>query len=246
MGGVYSDLGQDQKALEYYQQALGIAHEIGDREGEVIDLHNIGFLYEELGDTAQAIHFFQQAVEVLESIQGEITVGELKASLAGERASTYENLISLLWEEGRSAEALNYAERARARAFLDQLAGGIIDFRAGADANLLEREQALRNEIIALHTELVTLRGRPTNELDTEAIAAIETKLKKQESDYSQLLTEIKLQSPEVAGLVSVDVASLSDIQSLLDSDTTLVEYFVMEDRTLAFIISVHHHQGFV
>jgi hypothetical protein len=38
------------------------------------------------------------------------------------------------------------------------------------------------------------------------------------------LLTELKLQSLEAASLVSVDVATLDEIQSLLDADTTLQE----------------------
>jgi CHAT domain-containing protein/Tfp pilus assembly protein PilF len=241
IGLIYSNLGQQAKALDHYERALAIMQEVGDRAAAGVTLGNIGFLYKEQGDNPKAISYFQQAITLIESLQSEIRVEELKSSFAAnvaEQTNTYERLVDLLWEEDRFQDAFDYTERARARAFLDQLAGGAIDFRAGADADLLARELTLRNEIAALRTQLITLRNRPTNELDMDAIAAVEAQLGAQESDYSQLLTDIKLQSPEVAELVSVDVAPLEDIQRLLDANTTLIEYFFTEDRLLAFIIT--------
>jgi tetratricopeptide (TPR) repeat protein len=238
IGGVYDSLGQHEEALDHFQQALTIAQETGDRYREAINLRNIGFIYKEQGDTTRAIEWLQKSVEVLESMQSEITVEELKASFAAEQSYTYENLISLLWEAARWEEAFNYAERARARAFLDQLGGGNLDFRAGADANLIEREQSLRDEINALRSQLITLQSRPQSERDPTATAALQKDLANRENEYARLLTEIKVQSPEVAELVSVDVASSAEVQNLLDANTTLVEYLVTADRVLAFLIT--------
>jgi CHAT domain-containing protein/Tfp pilus assembly protein PilF len=238
IGVVYDNLAQDNLAAEYYQQALAIYRELGDQAGEAELLANLGYVSEQQGLYDQAISYSQQAVEVVEAIQGEIRVEELKTSFVSEYAEAYEFLIGLLWNEHRFEEAFNYAERARARAFLDGLANGTLDFRAGVDADLLAREQALSSEIVALRTELVNLRSHPSAELDTDAIAVAQEELAEREAEYARLLTDIKLQSPEVAGLVSVDVATLAEIQGLLDSNTTLVEYFVTEDRTLAFLIT--------
>ena len=41
-GTAYSDLGEPRKAIEYYEQALKISREIGDRRGEGTDLGNLG------------------------------------------------------------------------------------------------------------------------------------------------------------------------------------------------------------
>jgi CHAT domain-containing protein/Tfp pilus assembly protein PilF len=237
-GEIYRKLGQYPEALDYAQQALAISQEIGDLEGESVTLSNIGFLHQQQGNGADAILYYQQAITVIESIQADIKVEELKASFATEQTGTYEYLIGLLWEEARFQEAFSYAERARARAFLDQLAGGALDFRGGADADLLKSEQALRNEITSLRAQLVTLRNRPSAEWNIDAIATTQADLGAREADYAQLLIYIKVQSPEVASLVSVDVASIGDVQALLDVNITLVEYFVTNDRTLAFIIT--------
>jgi CHAT domain-containing protein/Tfp pilus assembly protein PilF len=156
-------------------------------------------------------------------------------------------------------QAFNYVERSRARAFLDQFANGPINFRTGVSAKLLQQEEtikaqiaalrtqlnqlltqerSLQHQITAVRTQLVNLRSHPSNQLDTEAIATLQKQLLTLEKDYTNLLTELKLQSPEAASLVSVDVATLDEIQSLLDADTTLVEYFLTENLILAFIIT--------
>jgi CHAT domain-containing protein/Tfp pilus assembly protein PilF len=238
IGSIYLEVGEFQQAMEYFLTALEIAREVGDQAGEVTRLTNIAFLYEQQGKRDQAITHYQQAIKIRESMQSAITVEELKASFAAEQGSAYQRLIDLLWEEGRFEESFNYAERARARAFLDQVAGGTLDIRAGANSDLLRREQAIRDEINALRNQLIRLRSRPQIEWDTAVIVAAQNDLADRETEYARLLTEIKLQSPEVASLVSVDVPPLADIQSLLDPNTTLVEYFVMEERTLVFIIT--------
>ncbi|NES00730.1 MAG: CHAT domain-containing protein, partial [Symploca sp. SIO1B1] len=221
-----------------YNQALPILKEVGNRSIEAITLSNIGFSYENQGKTAQAIDFYQQAIKVRESIQGNIKVSELKASFASQQVGAYERLINLYVDQGNFEAAFNYTERAKARAFLDQVANDRINIRAGADSQLLEKEQALKKEIIALSQRLITLRNRPKNQWDNETIANTENQLTASKTAYENLLTQIKIQSPEIADLISVDVAPLADIQSLLDTDTTLIEYFVTEERTFAFIIN--------
>ena len=42
LGIAYKDLGQVEAAIGCYQQALGIAREIGHRRGESADLTNLG------------------------------------------------------------------------------------------------------------------------------------------------------------------------------------------------------------
>ena len=238
IGVIYNNDNQPQKALDFYQQALAIQREVSDRAGEKQTLYNMGVSYEKQNNTAQAIDLYRQAVEVAESIQGEIKIEELKATYASQQADVYSRLINLLWNKGDFEAAFNYVERSRARAFLDQLAGGKIDLRTEGNSQLLDREQALKAEIITLRQQLIALRDRPQNEWDNNAIANVKNQIDARERDYEDLLIQLKLQNPKTADLISVDVAPLADIQHLLDAETTLVEYFVTDKRTLAFIIT--------
>ncbi|NER99300.1 MAG: CHAT domain-containing protein, partial [Symploca sp. SIO1B1] len=238
LGEVYQAIGQPQQALNYYGRALQLQQEISDRSGEGVTLSNIAHLNESRGNTAQAIDFYQQAIKVKESILGSIKVEELKASFASLQVDTYTRIINLYGEQGNFEAAFNYAERVKARAFLYQFANSRMNISASADPQLLKQEQALKTEIIALSQGLITIRNRPKKQWDNETIAETENQLNAREKDYENLLTQLKIQSPETADLISVDVASLGDIQGWLDADTTLVEYFVTDQRTFAFIIT--------
>ncbi|MGJ5634882.1 CHAT domain-containing protein, partial [Nostoc sp. CALU 1950] len=61
-------LGQYPKALEFYQQALAIIKEIGDRSGESTTLNNIGAIYDSLGQYPKALEYFQQALAIIKEI----------------------------------------------------------------------------------------------------------------------------------------------------------------------------------
>jgi CHAT domain-containing protein len=67
-------LGQYQKAIEFHQQQLTIAREIGDRNEEANSLNNLGLAYKSLGQYQKAIEFHQQSLAIYREIgdrQGE-------------------------------------------------------------------------------------------------------------------------------------------------------------------------------
>ena len=238
MGKIHAALGDNATALEHYNQALLISRAVGNRLGEASVLSNLAGFYEGQENSTAAINYYQQSIAITESIQGEIQLEELKSPFASERIDPYFRLINLLGAQGDFTAAFNYAERAKARAFLDQIANGRIDFRAGVDAQLLQQEQDLNNQMAETQRQLIALRSQPQDQWDTATIAETDARLTALQQDYASLLIQIKLQSPATASLVTVDVAPLEEIQSLLEPETTLVEYFVTGDRTFAFILT--------
>ncbi len=241
MGIAHTQLGDYQAATESFKQARQILQDIGDRDAYGQALAGTAFLHQKLGDTDLAIVLYKEAIEIKESIRSQLMVGAFKSSFEERQIDTYEQIIKLLWDRGDKEEAFNYVERARAKTFLDRLADGKIDFRTKAEPELLELEQALEVERIATRKELIALKNLPDNEQDKEAIAKLGQDLTKIETEYTNLLTQIELQHPEVASLVSLQprkLLSLAQIQQKLNNDTTLIEYFVTEDRTFAFIIT--------
>ena len=62
LGNAYSDLGDYQKAIEFYDQVLVLHREIDDKKGEGIDLGNLGNAYFLLGDAKKAIEFYKGAM----------------------------------------------------------------------------------------------------------------------------------------------------------------------------------------
>ncbi|MCP4428517.1 MAG: tetratricopeptide repeat protein, partial [Chloroflexi bacterium] len=61
LGGVYRGLGQPEKALQYFNEALPIIREVGDRMGEATTLNNLGEIYRKLGQPEKALRYLNKA-----------------------------------------------------------------------------------------------------------------------------------------------------------------------------------------
>ncbi len=61
-------MGETRKAIEYYEQALKISREIGDRRNEGNWLGNLGLAYADLGETRKAIEYYEQALKISREI----------------------------------------------------------------------------------------------------------------------------------------------------------------------------------
>ncbi|MEA5418579.1 tetratricopeptide repeat protein [Spirulina sp. CCNP1310] len=105
IGGVYSDLGEKSRALEYYNQALPLLRAVGNRRREAITLSNIGGVYSDLGEKSRALEYYNQALPLLRAVgdrEGEATILSIVGlvySDIGEnsRALEYYNQALPLW-----------------------------------------------------------------------------------------------------------------------------------------------------
>ncbi len=63
LGVAYKNLGEPRRAIEFYEQHLAIAHEIGDRQGEAIASWNLGTEIEKTGNLTRADELMQVVVD---------------------------------------------------------------------------------------------------------------------------------------------------------------------------------------
>jgi tetratricopeptide (TPR) repeat protein len=101
IGGIYDSLGQREKALDFYNRALPIWEEVGDRAGLAITLNNIGPVYDSLGQREKALDFYNRALPIWEEV--------------GDRAGLAITLnnIGLVYDSlGQQEKALDFFNRA--------------------------------------------------------------------------------------------------------------------------------------
>ncbi len=65
----YFDLGEPRKAIEYYEQALKITREIGDRRGEGNALFNTSLALDGLDKREEAVKLAKEALAIYEQIE---------------------------------------------------------------------------------------------------------------------------------------------------------------------------------
>ena len=109
LGRTYNVLGEKQKALNYYKQALTLFQVVGDspeerlrqRRGEASTLHNIGIVYYNLEEKQKALDSYKQAITLFQAV----------ADRKGESAAL--NNIGLVYSDlGENQQALAYYNQA--------------------------------------------------------------------------------------------------------------------------------------
>jgi len=108
LGVAYKRLGEYKQAIDYYQQSLTIAREIGDRWGESIALCNLGETFIKLERYSEALEKLQLALEICKAISNRST-----------EALTYKNLATLHHQMGRPLAGISKSAQL-AREFCQQ------------------------------------------------------------------------------------------------------------------------------
>ena len=101
LGLAYADLGETQRAIQFFEQALLIDRELGDRRGEGANLGNLGNAYTGLGETQRSIHFYEQALVIAREIRDRRDEGNALGGLG-----------NAYWSIGENQRALQFYEQA--------------------------------------------------------------------------------------------------------------------------------------
>ncbi len=238
LGRVYRILKQYDKAIESYQQALTIFGQVGDRHNEATALVGLAQAQRDRGNVAEARRQIETALSLFETVRASLDSQESRASYFAGQQSAFQFYTDLLMQlrqqepaAGHEATALAVSERARARSLLEILTDARLDFRAGGDAALLERERTLLQQINARAAKLMQ-RNSP------EQVSALKKELNELEDEYQMAQAKIRKASPHHAALTQPQPLKLKEIQQQLDADTLLLEYSLGAERSYLWAIT--------
>lgn len=192
-----------------------------------------GVLQYKAGRVAEGIASYREAVDLYETIQGDLRVPDLLSGLNDQSGYlVYEQFIEILAAEGREKEAFEYSERARTRALLNAVGQTRISRPASSlrpEGDLLKRAEELRHKLQGLEVaNRIAGFGMQEPRASAEEIRR----------EYSDVLLQLRRSDPEYADLVQAGTVGLAELRKqVLPGDTTLVEFFVTEKHTFAWIV---------
>ena len=117
LGNAYLSLGDYAKAIEYAQQQLAIVREIKDRQSEGGVLNNLGLALSNSGNLPAAEKTLLDSIKVLESLRAGLDDAN-KVSIFETQTNPYVILQKVFIAQKKTNDALEIAERGRARAFV--------------------------------------------------------------------------------------------------------------------------------
>ena len=228
MGDIYLEQKQFPQALDSFQEALALAER--QRRPASIGLASgrIAYTLREMGRPEEALPYSRQAIEQIESIRSLLDSPADRQSYFEGAMLTYGNVIRTLLASKRWAEAFDYSERARSRAFLDVL---------GTKAQLSKARSELFAEERALNERIAALKSRLSAEQEEADTASLRAELREAERAYNGFLTKVSKENKEQASLMTVKPLTSNQVQELLDPETTLISYFVSREFVRVWIV---------
>jgi len=223
-GLMHSQRGELAAARELWLAAL---EESPRLDAEVALLAFMGFSYAHERQDAEAIHYLVRAVADVEKAAEDVQVEELLAGYLGSGSQViFADLVDLLARTGKWDEAFGYAERARARAFLQGLGNPRLLPSQGADPQLVREAEDLRLRILGLERRAV---GSP---------ADLATELRQARESYQSLLVRLKVTNQNRTMRSKVEPAKSESVRAELPADTSLISYFVSSARIHAWVLA--------
>ena len=164
---IYGNLGQRDRALTFYQQALLILEEVGTRAEVAMALSNLGTAYASVGKSERALNYYQRALPILEEVGDRHTQGII-----------LNNMGKLYSDTGQREQALQYYHRALP--ILEELENYTVESTARFNLALLHRAQGRLEQAVAELRRAVVLEGQaghPDLESDSALLAQVEREL---------------------------------------------------------------------
>ncbi|MCP4403841.1 MAG: CHAT domain-containing protein [bacterium] len=241
IGRLYAERQEYQKAIRYYRQSLTLCQTIGDQETAWLTYYNLGNVYRDQANFTEALQNYSESIRIIESIRSKLRIDDFKTSFLNDKIDVYKAIIDLLVERGQKEEAFHYLERAKSRALVDLLSHQRIVAGEGVDERLLkEKEQAddrIRNVLGKLREEYSQSQEK------RDRVFRLTGELRQEQQNYRKLLHEIQTKNPEYASLISVNPPNLQEIQRLIPERAAFLEYVILEEKTLMFIVTRHELQ---
>lgn len=123
LASLYQKLGKIDQSIDYQKQSLAIAQKIGDLLSEGQSYGNLGGIYFSLNNYQESEKNYKSAINVWENIRAKLGKNyNLKVSIFESQKRSYHGLQEALIAQSKAEEALEIAERGRARAFVELLA----------------------------------------------------------------------------------------------------------------------------
>jgi len=213
--------------------------------------YNLGRTYKYAGQFENAYRVFHTAIEMAEQLRSEITLNagtvEDKRKLAEAWSQVYPSMVEVCLELNRASEAIEYVERSKNQSLVELLTSKELYPKQESyhDYTLYqkhcERLDSSRQEIVAAQQQLESLRDRRAFSYQ-EASKDLQEKV----SVLNTLLNEIKPHDESFNLTQQVNNISFSEIQTLIDNQTAILEWYLLENRVLAFIITPHSSEPII
>ncbi len=191
-------------------------------------LFNLGLAYQDTEQFNSAYEVFANAIDSVELLRGDIISGnEAKQKLSEEWNKLYRKIVEVCIKIKYYTQAIEYVERSKARNFIDLLANRHLSNVFPPDIiTILEQ---LKSEVAIGQYQLQNGTAENPKTL-TKHLHNLRWQRKELEDRYLPIGNSFKF----------------NQIQTILDKDTALIEWYIADDTFFTFIVNHQTSQPIV
>ncbi|WP_053221585.1 CHAT domain-containing protein [Limnoraphis robusta] len=206
-------------AIAFYQKALKVRTREAFPQDHTDTLFNLGLAYQDAEKWQDAYDTFCDAIYTTESLREEILSGdESKQKLAEEWTKLYVNIVKTCLQLNKPIEALEYAERSKTRNLVEQIL--LRDSDNIFPPDVADKLAQLRDDIASAQYQIQ--QGQVENYQE----------LAQRLQNLRQQRNQLQDQYLPVGYGFQFDT-----FQQILDSETVVIEWYILRETFLAFII---------
>lgn len=235
LGEAQESLGHLKEALATENRALRAFRDYGmnsDQEWEIE--WRIGHIDRALSRREEALSHYENSVQELERLRAVgLNTEAGRAGFGSLSRTVYDETADLLHDMHRDDQALEVAERGRARAFLDMLAVT----RSGLPDELTPEQRKREDELSIRVSSAQKSLWKENVPADEER--KLQAELTSAEDDLEAFHLEVRHSNPRYATIRYPEPIRVGEIQNrLLDDQTALVEFLLGEKRSLVWVVT--------
>ncbi len=226
---------QHEAAIKHFLSGEEIVRDTADPELSWRLAYGRGQSLEALQRNDDALVAYQSAVRTIESVRSELREERFRAGYIEDKYQVYVALVELLLKLNRITEAFGFAERLRARSYLELLDRGQPPIRSEAQR---QTEATLRSRIRHLQRQIEEESSKARPEQKRQAFDAFSQELALAEHDYQSFLAALLPSDSAYASVRALKVPSTVEVQQQLPPGTALLEYVIAQDNVLVFVLT--------
>lgn len=244
LGAVYLELEQISAAISSFRSAL----EIYTPSAFPLECFGTG---QNFGNTARAsqqwadaIEGYHVAVEAVEQSRIWAITDTRRQEILSGSIDVYANIVEAYIKTNHPDRALEYVERSKARNLVDTLSTRDIYSKGNISETIINELKRLRREIVAEQRRLDIIEQNRSSSMgqligDSDNWLKDRTHLNELLQQLDHLIkNEIDPIDPSFRATQQVKPISYSEIETLVDDRTTIVEWYICNDNFHTFIIT--------
>ena len=227
------------------QRSEAALAKLSDVESPILIYHArllLGHALSRISDSAGAYASYQVARDALETLRSRLNGEELKIAFVKNKGEVYERLVQLCLEGEEGTGGFEHAfmliEQAKSRTLFDLMFQPVhaLAREEGSESQLAHSIRELREEL-NWYYHLVELEQLRPGENSDEKLSAFQREIGSREKEMARTVRELTLTGAPQSDLLAPSVYSLDEIRAALPADTTLVEFFTVDDRIILCLV---------